>query len=92
MTLEREERDYRPRDPNTIELDSFDPIWLPDQEFPGDIPENLLEIVGSGHGIQAAGSLRTLFWVSGMDEAVEIIDDPTRKLDDCLEVVPLEPT
>lgn len=88
MTLEREEREYRPRNPSDIGLESFDPIWLPEQEFSGDIPKDLLEVVGSGHGIQAAGSLRTLFWVSGVDEAVDIIDDLTRKPDDCLEVVP----
>lgn len=88
MELEREEIGYTPRDPNTIDLKNFDPIWFPGHKFPGHIPKDLLEVVGTGHGIQAAGSLRSLFWVLGMDEAVDIIDDPTTKLNDCLEVVP----
>lgn len=88
MELEREEIGYTPRDPNTIDLKSFDPIWFPEHTFPGHVPKDLLEVVGTGHGIQAAGSLRSLFWVLGMDEVVDIIDDPTTKLNDCLEVVP----
>ena len=76
------------RDPNTIDLKNFDPIWFPEHTIPGHVPKDLLEVVGTGHGIQAEGSLRSLFWVLGMDEAVDIIDDPTTKLNDCLEVVP----
>ena len=77
------------RDPKDINIDLFDPVWVSEEEFPGELPEELREIVGSGEFIQMAGSLRSLFWIEGVDEAVEIIDDPTRKLEDCIEVVPV---
>lgn len=77
------------RDPKDINIDLFDPVWVSEEEFPGELPEELREIVGSGEFIQMAGSLRSLFWIAGVDEAVEIIDDPTRKLEDCIEVVPV---
>jgi len=36
--------EYIPYDSNTIDLDVFNPIYLPDQELPGKIPKDLLRI------------------------------------------------
>lgn len=89
-SIEDDETCFQQRDPKYLDRNLFDPVWVPgDDHLSGDFPEELHQLVGLGEGLQIAGSLRSLFWVAGMDDAINIIDDPTRKLEDRLEAVPL---
>lgn len=88
--VEDQEACFHQRDPKLLDKSLFDPVWIPgDKNLPGDFPEELRQLVGLGEGLQTAGSLRSLFWLAGMDDAIDIIDDPTTKLEDHFEAVPL---
>lgn len=84
-----EERCFWPRDPKCIDEAPFYSVWVPGDNVSRDFPDELRLLIGSGEGLQIAGSLRSLFWVAGMDDAIQIIEDPTTKLENCLEAVPL---
>lgn len=95
------------RDPAKLDLNCFDPVWIEGEEFGGDMPSELREMVGDGHGsyyllarelssanrhvllaLQMAGSLRTIFWLTGYDDIVEMIDDAAYRIEEDLVAVP----
>jgi hypothetical protein len=38
------------RDQATLDPNLFEPVWINGEEFPGEMPEDLQEIVGDGRG------------------------------------------
>ncbi|KAE8374524.1 hypothetical protein BDV26DRAFT_269787 [Aspergillus bertholletiae] len=73
-----DEVDLTLKDPALLEENGFDPIWE-EGEYPGEIPDDIEENLDSDPKTTCAqmiGSNKSIFWLFGYDELVDVIEDP----------------
>ncbi|KAJ5661390.1 uncharacterized protein N7477_009006 [Penicillium maclennaniae] len=85
-----------PRNPDNLVKHGFRPVWTLSRgylssDFPADMEEVLNDIDTSKKQAKYVGPLRSLAWLAGLDELIEAIDSPAYIIEDCIEIVPLDP-
>lgn len=80
----------RVKDEALLTQNGFDPIFI-EGKYPGEIPEAIADYLPEDRTKpywQMVGSNRSIFWIFGYNDIVDIIDDPACLLDDEIVGVP----
>ncbi|KAG5286959.1 hypothetical protein I7I48_02774 [Histoplasma ohiense] len=78
---------FKVRLPEELDLTQFDAVWTSEDGYPGDVPEELKDYLECG--AQMIGSIRSIFWLDGVQEMVDAIDDPAFVIEDEIAQCPL---
>ncbi|OAX79638.1 hypothetical protein ACJ72_06040 [Emergomyces africanus] len=71
-----------------MNLNAFDPVWMRSNGYPGEIPEEITDMMGETCSMQMIGPIRSIFWLAGYDDLVKVVDDPAYVLEDEIMAVP----
>ncbi|CDM35780.1 unnamed protein product [Penicillium roqueforti FM164] len=68
----------------------FRPVWSREHGYPGTIPEDIGEYIDSNsyRFDELIGPLSSIFWLAGLDELVDAINDPAIALEDEVRLIP----
>ncbi|KAJ6190534.1 hypothetical protein N7519_000555 [Penicillium mononematosum] len=80
----------RVKDEALLAQNGFDPIFI-EGKYPGEIPEEIADYLPEDRtkpSWQMVGSNRSIFWIFGYNDIVDVIDDPACLLDDEIVGVP----
>ncbi|EDN06366.1 predicted protein [Histoplasma mississippiense (nom. inval.)] len=89
---EEEDNHYYPfkvRLPEELDLTQFDAVWTSEDGYLGDVPEELKDYLECTRGAQMIGSIRSIFWLDGIQEMVDAIYDPALVIEDEIAECPL---
>ncbi|EAW22413.1 uncharacterized protein NFIA_010950 [Aspergillus fischeri NRRL 181] len=72
------------KDPNLLEENWLDPIWVEGYGYPGTVPREIEEYLefDCADLYSMIGSIRSIFWLFNHRELVKVIDDPACILED----------
>ncbi|KAG2014584.1 hypothetical protein GB937_006546 [Aspergillus fischeri] len=78
------------KDPNLLEENWLDPIWVEGYGYPGTVPREIEEYLefDCADLYSMIGSIRSIFWLFNHRELVKVIDDPACILEDEIVAIP----
>lgn len=71
----------------------YTPVWAAGVQFPGVVSESISEFLYEGieEVVQLIGPVSSLFWLAGVEELTDLVDDPAYTLTDEYRSVPHGP-
>ncbi|KAL1846953.1 hypothetical protein Plec18170_008922 [Paecilomyces lecythidis] len=78
------------KDHNRLGHNGFEPIWIQEYGYPGTPPPELEEFLvpETTRACQMIGSIRSIFWLFGHKDLVELVDDPACSMNNEIIAIP----